>query len=591
MRDGRLKPHEADALHAPPDRVKRIRRRLFWAMLGPFCLLMGVVAVEGFRSTDPARSLIAVGVLGAGAIVYPSALAWLARSIIRDVQALDDERAQLSDLYGVARHEALVDGLTGLGNHRAFQDELARQLEIAKRRSAPLSLLLIDVDNLKTVNDTQGHASGDRLLEAVGRVTMTILRRYDRAYRVGGDEFAILLPDANVDTGLVVGRRILAAALSAGEADPAVGSISLSIGVSAFPSPSAEGHYLYRNADAALYWCKRHGRMAVVAFDPGRDGAASDDRSVTELSAAVGAVLTLRALRPVYQPVYSMATGEPIGYEGLVRPGDGAPFTDASALFAAAEAADRTVELDFACLDAVAAGIRMPNDETYISVNLSPRTLESSLFHVSELKAIFRRNGIGPERVVLELTERERVEDVEQLRRNVAACRRAGMRLAADDVGAGNAGLRLLSEIHFDIVKIDLSLIQGGTMHDPSHGVLRALQELAMQWNASVVAEGVETAEQLRVIRRLDIAAGQGYLLGRPSDVMRSDRIELDELEASGDVDDVLLRAIRDRQTVPLPTSPATPRRQAGVRGRRSDATSGVRAVDPAASGTSRRRR
>jgi diguanylate cyclase (GGDEF)-like protein len=537
-------------------------------MLGPFCVLMGVATVEGFRSTDPARTVTAVAVLVAAAVALPSLLAWLARAIIRDVQALDDERAQLSDLYGRARHEALVDGLTGLGNHRAFQDELARQLEIARRQSTPVALLLIDVDNLKTVNDTHGHAGGDRLLEAVGRLTTATLRRYDRAFRVGGDEFAVLLPDADVDTGLVVGRRVLAAALSAGDADPSVGSISLSIGVSSFPSPTAEGHYLYRNADAALYWCKRHGRTAVVAFDPGRHGAASDDRSVTELSAAVGAVLALRALRPVYQPIYSMVTGEPIGYEGLVRPGDGAPFTDASALFAAAEAADRTVELDFACLDTVAAGIRMPNDETYVSVNLSPRTLESNLFHASELKAIFQRHGIGPERIVLELTERERVEDVEQLRRNVAACRRAGMRLAADDVGAGNAGLRLLSEIHFDIVKIDLSLIQGGTMHDPSHGVLRALQELATQWNASVVAEGVETAEQLRVIRRLDISAGQGYLLSRPSEVMRSERIELDELEASGDVDDLLLRAIRARQPV-APPAP-TPRRHVAVRHRRS---------------------
>jgi diguanylate cyclase (GGDEF)-like protein len=355
-----LKPHVSEVSYTPPDRVTRIRRRLFWAMLGPFCVLMGVATVEGFRSTDPARTATAVAVLVAAAVALPSLLAWLARAIIRDVQALDDERAQLSDLYGRARHEALVDGLTGLGNHRAFQDELARQLEIARRQSTPLALLLIDVDNLKTVNDTHGHAGGDRLLEAVGRLTTATLRRYDRAFRVGGDEFAVLLPDADVDTGLVVGRRILAAALSAGDADPSVGSISRSIGVSSFPSPSAEGHYLYRNADAALYWCKRHGRTAVVAFDPGRHGAASDDRSVTELSAAVGAVLALRALRPVYQPIYSMVTGEPIGYEGLVRPGDGAPFTDASALFAAAEAADRTVELDFACLDTVAAGIRMP---------------------------------------------------------------------------------------------------------------------------------------------------------------------------------------------------------------------------------------
>ena len=104
------------------------------------------------------------------------------------------------------------------------------------------------------------------------------------------------------------------------------------------------------------------------------------------------------------------------------------------------------------------------------------------------------------------------------------------MRLAADDVGAGNAGLRLLSEIHFDIVKVDLSLVQGGILHDPSHGVLRALQELAARWTAQIVAEGVETGEQLAVIRELGITAGQGYLLGRPSRERHAERLDLDSL-------------------------------------------------------------
>jgi diguanylate cyclase (GGDEF)-like protein len=530
----------ANGLHGDlHGRVGRIRARLVSALLVPFCILMGTSAVVGFMPADPGRPERTIVVLVASAVFLPILMAWLARAILREATALESERQELGELYGRARHDALVDGLTGLGNHRAFQDELARQLELTKRHGTPVSLLLVDVDDLKSVNDTKGHIGGDRLLEAVGQVAAAILRRSDRAFRVGGDEFAILLPNSDVDTGLAVARRILASALNGGDPSDEIDPFSLSIGVSAYPSPSTDGHYLYRNADAALYWCKRHGRTAVVAYDPGHHGAASDDRSVADLSAAIGTVLATRALRPVYQPIFSMTTGEPIGYEGLVRPADDAPFSDASALFAAAEAVDRTVELDMACLEIVAAGAHLPTSDTYISLNLSPRTLESSLFHPSELKAILLRHAIPPERVVLELTEREKVEDLEQLRKNVEACRRAGMRLAADDVGAGNAGLRLLSEIHFDIVKIDLSLVQGGTMHDPSHGVLRALQELAKQWQVSVVAEGVETAEQLAVVRSLGISAGQGYLLGRPAGSMRTDRVDLDELAASGDLDEL----------------------------------------------------
>jgi EAL domain-containing protein (putative c-di-GMP-specific phosphodiesterase class I) len=252
-------------------------------------------------------------------------------------------------------------------------------------------------------------------------------------------------------------------------------------------------------------------------------------------------VLRSRALRPVYQPIFSMETGLPLGFEGLVRPGDGAPFADASSLFAAAEAANQTVELDLLCLEIVASGAADLPDGAYLSVNLSPRTLESTLFRSSELKGIFRRHAISLNRLVLELTERETVEDLDQLRRNVEACRAAGMRIAADDVGAGNAGLRLLSEIQFDVVKIDLSLVQGGTVHDPSHAILRALQGLAAQWNASVVAEGIETSEQLAVVRDLGISAGQGYLLGRPGKAPTADPIDLDGLTAPGHLPSLLI--------------------------------------------------
>ena len=411
---------------AGPDRVERIRRRLIWALLLPFCVLMGVAALADFTKEDASHPGIAIAALLLAAFGLPLLLAWLGMAISREVDALEHERDELKRLYGRARHDALVDGLTGLGNHRAFQDELARQLEVSKRMDLPLALILIDVDDLKVVNDTRGHADGDRLLEAVGQVTTSVLRKGDRAFRVGGDEFAILLPVSDIETGLAVGRRILASAVSGGDPSTPIEPFSVSIGVSAYPMPSIASQDLYRNADAALYWCKRHGRTAVVAFDAERHGLASDDRSIAELSDAVGTVLATRALRPVYQPILSMTTGRAVGFEALVRPTGGALFSDASSLFSAAEAADRTVELDLVCLETVAAGARLPDRDVYLSVNLSPRTLESNLFRVGELKAIFGRHDIPLDRVVLELTEREQVEDLDQLRMNVQACRRPG---------------------------------------------------------------------------------------------------------------------------------------------------------------------
>ena len=228
----------------------------------------------------------------------------------------------MHQLYGQARRAALVDGLTGLGNHRAFQDELAFQLEEAQWQGTPLALLVFDVDGLKAVNDGNGHGAGDRLLAAVGQITAAILRRGDRAFRVGGDEFAVILPNSDVAIGLEVGRRMLTSALGGGDPSAPIEPFSLSIGVSAYPDPSLETHELYRHADAALYWCKRHGRTAVVGTTPAIT-ATRRPNGDRELAADVADRPRQPPLRPVYQLIFSMETGLPVGFEGLVRPTDG----------------------------------------------------------------------------------------------------------------------------------------------------------------------------------------------------------------------------------------------------------------------------
>jgi EAL domain-containing protein (putative c-di-GMP-specific phosphodiesterase class I) len=289
---------------------------------------------------------------------------------------------------------------------------------------------------------------------------------------------------------------------------------------------------MFRHADAALYWCKRHGRTDIQTYDPDRHGQAGDERNSTELAAAVAAVASARSLMAVYQPIFSLTTGQPIGHEALVRPAPDTGFPDAESLFAAAEATGRTVELDTACIDVVAAAAGAVLPDLYLAVNLSPRTLETSEFSAARLAAVFAERGFAPSNLVLELTEREAVEDISQLRRNLEACRRIGMRIAADDVGAGNAGLRLLSEIRFDLVKIDLSLVQGGVLRESSLAVMRALRDLADRSSASIVAEGIETAHQLEVVRDLGLTAGQGYLLGRPAVTRSIDPVDIDDLIA-----------------------------------------------------------
>ena len=207
-----------------------------------------------------------------------------------------------------------------------------------------------------------------------------------------------------------------------------------------------------------------------------------------------------------------------------------APLRDTAQLFAAASASGRIVELDVACIEQVLLAARAIGPDRLLTLNLSPRTLEVRDFDAGWLLQGLYRNGISPGRVIVELTERDEIDDLARLKRTFQHLRQYGLRIAADDVGAGNAGLRLLSQVQFDIVKLDLSLVQDGVRRMGARSVLQSLRDLALDQHAHVVAEGVETAEQLNVLRDLQIGAGQGYLLGRPGASVSGTFVDVDTL-------------------------------------------------------------
>jgi len=471
----------------------------------------------------PVQLMLLLGVL---AVVVVVLAVWMSQQILRPAEQLDASRRELKQMYESARADSLHDALTGLGNHRAFQEELERQIEWYRRYRVPVALLLIDLDELKVINDSEGHAAGDDQLQAMGQLITKMVRFSDRAFRIGGDEFAILMPHTDAAGAMHMARRMIKASAKYPRPLPFSG------GISCCPDLAKAGQDLYGQADAALYWCKRHGRGSVDVFDPQRDTPVGT-RTVEDRLAAVVRVIAEGHIRAVFQPIVDLHSGAILGYEGLTRPTDGAPFANPSELFEAADAVGHTVELDAACFDVVVATAAqtIPRDKL-VSVNLSPRTLEAPEFSVLNLLAVLKAHGMEPGRVIVELTERETVLDIPTLRRNLEELRAAGIRIAADDVGAGNAGLRLLSQFRFDIVKLDLSLVQDGAQHDSSHAVLRSLRDLAGRWGAFVIAEGLETREQLKMVRGLGMSAGQGYLLGRPGTNVELPSLDLDDLEA-----------------------------------------------------------
>lgn len=477
-------------------------------------------------TTPPNFPFNLVLVLGALAVLVVALAVWMSQQVLRPAEQMDASRRQLKEMYEAARADSLHDALTGLGNHRAFQEELSRQIEWYKRYHVSVSLLLIDLDELKFVNDSDGHSAGDEQLHRMGQLITKVVRFSDRAFRIGGDEFAILMPHTDAAGAMHLARRLTKAAAKFDRALPFSG------GISACPDLAKANNDLYAQADAALYWCKRHGRGSVDIFDPQRDTPA-DGRNVQDQLAAIVRVIAEGQIRAVFQPIIDLRSGGVLGYEGLTRPTEGAPFSNPSEMFEAADAVGHTVELDSACFDVVvaAAARTIPRDKL-VSVNLSPRTLEAPEFSVTNLLAVLNHYGLEPGRVIVELTERENVMDIPTLRRNLVELRAAGIRIAADDVGAGNAGLRLLSQFRFDIVKLDLSLVQDGAQHDSSQAVLRSLRDLAGRWGAFVIAEGLETRDQLKMVRGLGMSAGQGYLLGRPGTNVQLPSLDLEDLEA-----------------------------------------------------------
>lgn len=519
----------AERSFVSPLRLVRLRLRLALLSMAilPMALAMAIInAALGSQPTEMSAAILAT-IVGLTALMVALTV-WMTRQILRPAEELERSRTEIRRMYEVAKADSLRDGLTGLGNHRAFHEELDRDIEWYQRYKVPVALLLLDIDDLKLINDSEGHVAGDEMLREMGRLVGEVTRYADRAFRIGGDEFAVLMPHTDADGALQIARRLQERA-----AQPKSGTrkMSFSGGISACPLLASTRAQLYAQADAALYWCKRHGRASVDVFHPVRDRAANLE-ATNELSTNIARVVNQRLLRPVYQPIVELATGRVIGYEGLIRPTPESGFADPGSMFTAAETVGRTVELDQACLQAVVAGAQQMSEGQMLTLNISPRTMEAPHFSAEALLVHLSRYAIARERVVVELTERETVEDIGRLQANLVALQREGIRIAADDVGAGNAGLRLLSQFRFDIVKIDLSLVQDGAERDSSRAVLRSLRDLASRWGAAVIAEGLETTSQLRMVRELGLSAGQGYLLGRPSPDTSLEKIDIAAIEA-----------------------------------------------------------
>jgi EAL domain-containing protein (putative c-di-GMP-specific phosphodiesterase class I) len=325
-------------------------------------------------------------------------------------------------------------------------------------------------------------------------------------------------------------RRVLSACVEPRRDAGFERGISFSAGIASAPDMGIDRSDLYARADDALYEAKREGRTAIRVFDPSKDDRPLTGERLARAARAVIELVARDAVSPVYQPIVDLQTGLVSGFEGLSRPDPQTAFEDAGSLFTVAEQSGRTADLDWVCIRSIIAGAGALEPDQSLSLNLSPMTIEAPEFQPLPLLGLLSKARIPPDRIILEITERQGIDQVDTLRAKLNACRAAGFKIAIDDLGAGNSGLRLLSQIQFDIVKIDLSLVQAGTQREASLDIVRTLMELATRWGAYAVAEGVETLDQLHMLRAIGVGHAQGYLLGRPMTEPKLRQVDLETI-------------------------------------------------------------
>jgi diguanylate cyclase (GGDEF)-like protein len=401
---------------------------------------------------------------------------------------------------------AAADPLTGLPNHRTVHEQLARELKRAKGIAAPLSVVALDIDHFKSLNDTYGHTEGDTALQAIAEVLSQQVSGRQMVGRVGGEEFVLVLPETEAATAFAIAERCRAALT-----DLCVHGkgLSCSAGVASFPADDEGGTRLLEVADGALYWAKRSGRAQTRRYDPREVILLSSAEQRTQVQAVIDSE---DALEPVFQPIVELATGRVAGYEALTRFTGAEPARAPDLWFAQARRCGLGPALEAKAL-AVALSVPGRPPGTFLSLNVSPGALVSA-----EVAAVLTPDLSD---VVIELTEDEVFSSDIALDATLSALRDRGARIAVDDAGAGYAGLQQVVRVAPEILKIDRSLITGIDVDASKMALVEALARFASTTGAAVCGEGIETVEELRMLARADATYAQGYALARPGPAWR----------------------------------------------------------------------
>ncbi|MFO1400926.1 MAG: EAL domain-containing protein [Steroidobacteraceae bacterium] len=456
-----------------------------------------------------ARSGLFAAITGVVALVA-LLLAWLlAVGVRREVDRIEQRLDEL----------AYHDPVTGLFNRHAASEHLQQYVREARRSGAGFSIVTLDLDDFKQINDTLGHEVGDRLLQLVAGRMAGLLQPGARAYRFGGDEFVIVCPcpDGYAEPRRygALASRLLAGSTFINDIEVALGG---SVGVARYPVDGETAEEVLRASDIAMYAAKTRGKNGVVVFDPAlRASSESRMRVEQELRQA----LRDGQLRLHYQPVVDAHSGRLLGAEALVRwqhPERG--LVPPQAFIDVAERSGLVVELGaWALGEAARQLVRWANEglELWVAVNVSARQLRGGMLARQYREAV-AVSGCDPESLEIELTEHTLVENVEENLRILTELRDLGARIAIDDFGTGLSSLAYLKRLPIDKIKIDRSFVSDLPSDRSDSAIIAAAASMAGVLGLRVVAEGVETEAQRQAVCALGCDLAQGYLFSKALD-------------------------------------------------------------------------